>query len=249
MEPNPGRFTLSPLTSVEPLPRRGDSFKVRQILQRFWAHILALLLVLTGGILPLPAAEAAGVDEVLALIQARYGKAGTLIARFEQVDSSGMTEGYIQKGEVSLKEPGKMRWDYREPQERMFLSDGKVLWMWTPALKQVIRHGSLDPKAAARIFDFLHGLSNVKEDYRVSLEAGSKESHVLVLQPITPEVPFARVTLSFHRTTLDIQKAVMVDALGNISTTTFSDVKLGVPLDDSRFRFVPPPGVEVIDAG
>src|SRR5437016_14672275 len=42
-----------------------------------------------------------------------------------------------ESGTLLLKKPGKMRWEYRSPREKLFLSDGKDAWFYLPGERQV----------------------------------------------------------------------------------------------------------------
>jgi len=58
-------------------------------------------------------------------------------------------------GIVRFKKPGKMRWDYQTPEKKLFVSDGKVLWVYEPedaqAYKQSLTDSAL-PTAVAFLF-------------------------------------------------------------------------------------------------
>src|SRR5215469_11344510 len=43
----------------------------------------------------------------------------------------------IESGTLWLKKPRKMRWEYRSPQEKLFISDGSEVWFYLPADKQL----------------------------------------------------------------------------------------------------------------
>ena len=43
----------------------------------------------------------------------------------------------VESGTLWLKKPRKMRWEYRSPKEKLFISDGEVVWFYMPAERQV----------------------------------------------------------------------------------------------------------------
>ncbi|MCK6526700.1 outer membrane lipoprotein chaperone LolA [Myxococcota bacterium] len=206
------------------------------------------LAALLASLAAAPGAAGATAEEVIAQVQRRYGKGQALSARFVQQDTYALGGASTQKGTVTLKHPGKMRWDYTEPKARLFVSDGRELWMWTPDVRQAVHYPSVDPRVTGRIFDFLHGLANVSEDYAVTLAPGDADAHTLEMVPRRPDAGFAKVTLSFDRDDLDLRRAVTVDAVGNLSSTSFTEVRLGVAVEDEVFRFTPPAGAEVIES-
>src|SRR5437763_16869814 len=60
-----------------------------------------------------------------------------------QADFTEIYQGSgIQREEVGtlwLKKPGKMRWEYRSPEEKLFLADGKATWLYLRAEKQACK--------------------------------------------------------------------------------------------------------------
>src|SRR5271166_6989583 len=84
-------------------------------------------------------ATAAPVADVHALadaVDARYNHLHTLQADFTEIYSGNGIER-TESGTLWLKKPGKMRWEYRSPTEKLFVSDGKDAWFYVPAERQV----------------------------------------------------------------------------------------------------------------
>jgi len=95
---------------------------------------LSLGMVLLAGVgrmsaLPNVHSTAAAVDE-------HYNHLQTLQADFTEIDQGSGIER-TESGTLWLKKPGKMRWEYRSPQEKVFVGDGKDAWLYLPAEKQV----------------------------------------------------------------------------------------------------------------
>src|SRR5258708_8186693 len=89
----------------------------------------------------LPAFAANPSLDVHAIAQAvdnRYNHLQTLQAEFtESYRGAGIER--TESGSLWLKKPGKMRWEYRSPKEKLFLSDGKDAWFYLPEDHQVRR--------------------------------------------------------------------------------------------------------------
>ena len=92
-------------------------------------------------LIQLPALAANAPSDVHAIAQAvdnRYNHLQTLQAEFvETYRGSGIER--TESGSLLLKKPGKMRWEYRSPKEKLFLSDGKEAWFYLPSDRQVRR--------------------------------------------------------------------------------------------------------------
>jgi outer membrane lipoprotein carrier protein len=100
---------------------------------RFAAMMLLVMISSAGAVAEDIRSIAAAVDE-------HYNHLRSLQAEFTEVyRGSGMerTESgtvWLVKG--GLKKPGKMRWEYRSPREKLFVSDGKDAWFYVPGDRQ-----------------------------------------------------------------------------------------------------------------
>src|SRR5207244_7299369 len=54
-----------------------------------------------------------------------------------------------ERGRLIIKKPGKMRWQYTAPEEKLFVSDGVMMYSYIPQDKQVIR-SSVPPDEIGR---------------------------------------------------------------------------------------------------
>ncbi len=93
------------------------------------------------GLASLPALAANPGSDVHAIAQAvdnHYNHLRTLQTEFtESYRGAGIER--TESGSLWLKKPGKMRWEYRSPKEKLFLSDGKDAWFYLPEDRQVRR--------------------------------------------------------------------------------------------------------------
>src|SRR5437667_9984056 len=76
------------------------------------------------------------VHNTAAAVDGHYNHLRTLQADFTEIyQGSGIER--TESGTLWLKKPGKMRWEYRSPEEKLFVGDGKDAWLYLPAEKQV----------------------------------------------------------------------------------------------------------------
>ena len=102
------------------------------------------MIKITGALLLIVAASAAaGAEDVHSIAQAvdeHYNHLRTLQAEFtEEYRGAGMerTEtGTVWLAKGGMKKPGKMRWEYRSPREKLFVSDGRDAWFYVPGDRQ-----------------------------------------------------------------------------------------------------------------
>jgi hypothetical protein len=101
---------------------------------KFFTASLLVAITLSAG------AAMEDVHSVAAAVDEHYNHLRSLQAEFTEVyRGSGMerTESgtvWLVKG--GLKKPGKMRWEYRSPREKLFVSDGKDAWFYVPGDRQ-----------------------------------------------------------------------------------------------------------------
>jgi len=211
-------------------------------------------IVLAGLAVLLIAAEPAlaqELDQVVAGVEATYGKITDLRAEFTQVaNNKSLGQDIKSEGTVSLKKGGKMRWDYKSPAPQQIVSDGTSLWVYTPELNQVNK-GSAPKALAGPAGSFLAGLGRVRNEFNVRfLNPASKVDAagrpVLDLTPKAPTPLLTRLVLTVDPKDFIVRQAVIYDQLQNTVTMTFTKVTVNPGQPDSVFTFTPPPGAAVV---
>ena len=108
--------------------------------------------------------------EIANQVQARYDRVRDFSADFTQEAVSGvLRKKLVERGSVIVKKPGKMRWTYKAPEEKVFVSDGTKMYMHTPADNQVIVSPVSPADQATTAVLFLSGKGNLTRDFTVSL--------------------------------------------------------------------------------
>ena len=222
----------------------------------------ALLLTLLRATAPSPpaavTAPAAGTKSarldlkvVVERVQKRYDDASDFRAHFSQtLTNPTFKRKSALAGEVLLKKPGKMRWNYQTPDVKMYLADGAHLWLYEPedkqAFKQELKSSQL-PTALA----FLTGKGKLTDEFEIAFSSqpgwGAARDYVLSLRPRQPQPQVKDLTFVVDPDSFLVRESVLVDGQGNVNDMLFSDIKIGTGLPDSTFRWSPPAGIRVID--
>jgi outer membrane lipoprotein carrier protein len=162
----------------------------------------------------------------------------------------------VESGTLWLKKPRKMRWEYRSPKEKLFISDGEAVWFYLPVERQ-LRKTSLrklddlrSPLAfllgKTKLENELRGLSKVVEQSPLgagnTLLRGVPRS--LVSQSMAGQVSEVQLEITPSD---EIVRIVIMEADGATTEFRFSSWKENLALDDSRFQFTPPAGVETVE--
>jgi outer membrane lipoprotein carrier protein len=216
----------------------------------------SLLLAIT-----LPAGAATGVanedvHSIAAAVDAHYNQLRTLQAEFTEVyRGSGMerTEsGTVWLAKGGLKKPGKMRWEYRSPREKLFVSDGRDAWFYVPGDRQARKTDARKLDDIRSPLAFLLGKSRLEKELRglslapdvTPLTAGN-----VVLRGV-PQALADQVSEILLEVTPErhIMRIVINEADGSATEYRFSDQKENEAIPDGRFHFDPPPGTETIES-
>jgi outer membrane lipoprotein carrier protein len=196
------------------------------------------------------ASPATDVKTLAAAVDEHYNHLHSLQAQFTELYRGSGIER-TESGTLWLKKPGKMRWEYRSPREKLFVSDGKDAWFYVPADHQA-------RKTAARKLDdirsplaFLLGKTKLE-----------KELDALSLAPdIPPSAPENVVLRGVPRALADsvneilleiapdkrIVRIVIDEVDGSVTEYRLSDQQEDAAIANSRFQFRPPAGTETID--
>jgi chaperone LolA len=72
----------------------------------------------------------------------------------------------VESGTLWLKKPRKMRWEYRSPKEKLFISDGEVVWFYQPAERQLRKTTSESLDDVRSPLAFLLGKTKLENELR-----------------------------------------------------------------------------------
>jgi len=156
-----------------------------------------------------------------------------------------------EKGKVSVKKPGRMRWEYHSPEEKVFVTDGAKTYFYLPAENQVMV--SHQPQGAMGMeegspFELLAGRGRLRDSFTASFsdEPATEGGIVLRLDPKKRREEFEVVELEAQPSDGRILRVILIDTASNRTEFLFGDVRENVGLPESLFRFAIPSGVEVV---
>ena len=186
---------------------------------------------------------ASGVDN-------HYNHLRSLQAEFTEIyRGNGMDR--TESGTLWLKKPRKMRWEYRSPREKLFLTDGHDAWFYVPGESQA-RKGFFKKLEDLRSpLGFLLGKTKLEKELQ-GLSIASDMQPLVVGDVVMRGVPKGmgdrvsqvrlEITPDFYISRIEIEEVE-----GGITEYRFSQQRENVPIEDARFRFTPPAGVETIE--
>ncbi|MBV9572408.1 MAG: outer membrane lipoprotein carrier protein LolA [Acidobacteriales bacterium] len=179
-----------------------------------------------------------------------YDHLRTLAADFTET-FRGMGMDRTESGALWLKKSGKMRWEYRSPQEKLFLDDGKIAWFYVPGEGRVRKTSMQKLEDLRSPLAFLLGKTRLEKELR-GLSLASDVPPITQGNIVLRGVPgglgiqasevLLEITPDSHISRIEIEG---VD--GAVTEYRFSNQREDITLPDDRFRFVPPPGIEVVE--
>jgi outer membrane lipoprotein carrier protein len=214
-------------------------------------NLLAALAIATGAIVSAAQTSAPSATEVAAALQKKYDSVRDFTADFvHQAQGGVLRKKTTERGTLQVKKPGRMRWDYTTPEEKLFVSDGKKMYLYVPADRQVVVSSVPTADEATTAVLFLVGKGSLTRDFSVAFaEGGGPDTYSLKLQPKLRERDYDWLQLVIERSTMRIRTLAAGDAQGGRSTFEFSNFKENVGLADKIFDFKPPRGADVIHSG
>ena len=210
-------------------------------------RLLSILIFGLAGVAHLSAEP--DVHAIADKVDQRYNHMQTLEAQFSETYSgAGMTR--TESGTLTLKKPGRMRWDYEQPRPKMFLTDGTTAWFYVPGERQVRRAPVKQLDDLRSPLRYLLGKAKLEKEFvGLSIASNQKPEYEgdIVLQGI-PKSMADRVANTLLEVSPDglIRRIVVEELDGSVTEFRFLQQKENVQVPDQRFRFTPPAGVEVV---
>lgn len=189
------------------------------------------------------------VHSVAQAVDQHYDRLHTLQADFTEIYQGAGIER-TESGTLWLKKPGKMSWDYRSPEEKLFISDGKDAWLYLPAEKQVRKSSLRKLEDLRSPLAFLLGKTKLEKEltglsFAPNVQTWKVENAVLQGVPKGMEDRVRQVVLEVtpeHK----IARLLIEGTDDSITEYRFSNQREDVPVPESKFHFAVPAGTETI---
>jgi outer membrane lipoprotein carrier protein len=189
------------------------------------------------------------VASLVAKLQQRYGSATTVSADFRQNYRAPGVE-MSESGTFWMKKPGLMRWEYREPETKLFVADGRDSYLYNPQDRQVMVRRFSPAELHSTPLQFLLGRGDILKSFSVSRESESaariQGTVLLRLVPREDDPNYSYFDLECDQNTFDLRRILIRERTGNTSEFILTNVTTNVKVDSNKFAFKIPKGAEVI---
>lgn len=195
-----------------------------------FARPLALSLALAA-----PALVAAAPAGELAQVQQHLKSVSSMTASFSQTDRNGR----VLTGTMTLKRPGKIRFQYQKGVPQLIVADGKSLYFIDYQVSQVNRW----PIGNSPLAVLLDPNRDIGSFARIQPSGDPRVVSVEVHDTRHPE--YGRITLIFRKDAaapagLLLEGWVALDSQNNRTTIRLSNQRVNVEVSDGTFRWNDP---------
>ena len=210
---------------------------------------LVLFVAASGGAQSRPADSSP--QDLAQALQKKYDGIKDFSAEFTHSYRGGvLKKEIVERGRLIVKKPGKMRWQYTAPEQKLFVSDGVKMYSYLPQDKQVIVTSIPQDDQITTPTMFLAGKGNLTRDFTASIvepPAGAPAgTRALKLVPKSSQREYDWLLLEVAPQTLQLRGLVTSDAQGGLSSFSFTNLKENTDVADKEFAFTIPRGVDVV---
>lgn len=209
-----------------------------------------ILAALAGVLVVCAAADEPGLKEVTRGVEQRYNQTRTLEADFVQRYTLG-AQTLVESGRVYFQKPGRMRWDYTSPADKLFLTDGEFAYFYVSGERQVRRQPLKKSPAWQAAFALLLGRVELAKVFsqmqlvRLHRLDGPTRWQLRAL-PKSDQQAFTEVWFDLDAN-YRILRVEIRQRDGSLMEFHFRRWQENIPLDPGLFQLRLPPGTSWVD--
>jgi len=187
------------------------------------------------------------LDKLLKSVQERYNHMPSLRLDFSETYTGMRRPVESDSGVLYLRKPGRMRWEYSTPPGKLFLSDGKEVFLYTPDDRRAERSKLKESEDMRAPIAVLLGKLDFGKEFKSFETRQEADGTWIVATPKSDSLVYTKVEFlatpdgEIHRVRVTGQDQSKLDF-------TFSNERDNVSVPDSLFKFQAPPGVQVVEA-
>jgi len=218
--------------------------------------LFALILALTSAPHPLlkPVPQAvAPVKDLNTLIDGvdkAFASMKDFQAKFIQISKNPVNQSQQDEGLLYLTKDKKMRVDYQKPEEKHFISNGKTLFTYVPANRQVTQDVVKDSMVEQFPIMFLLGRSGLRKEFKevrfLNVKPMFEGDQVLRLTPNRKSQDIERIEIEVNPRTNLIDRMTILNTDKSSTDFAFLEIEINRNIPASTFEFTPPQGIRVV---
>ncbi len=194
------------------------------------------------------------LQQVTEQVQKNYDSMISMQAEFEQATSvQGMPHRKkYEKGTIIIQKPGLLRWDYIEPEYKVFVSDGIEFSMYVRADNQMFISEASDYLKEDYTYRLFTGKAKLHLDFLIENGEADVQEEGLYCLKLTPKKEnghIASLYLFVDTEKFQLQRLRLVSSVGGITDFRFSNIVMNKKYPETVFEFSPPRCTEILWPG
>lgn len=206
-----------------------------------------LAAALLAGALGLSAQSGDDLGALLKRVEKRYNGGKTIQVFFAQTYTAQGKPPRTEKGQLFLRKPGRMRWEYSVPAGKLFQSDGKFVYFYSPATNRVEKTRLKESEDMRAPLAFLLGKLDFERDFTNYQSRTDATGVIVKAVPKSDRLPYTSVDFTVSPQ-LEITRLLVTGQDNSVVEFRFTQEKINPPLTDKLFQFQLPPGAELVNA-
>lgn len=186
-----------------------------------------------------------GLTGLLGAVENRYNHAKSLRLEFTETYAGSHRPAQTESGTLWLKNPGRMRWEYERPSGKLFLSDGKDVYLYVPQDNRATKSKLKETDDMRAPLAFLLGKLNFQKEFRSFNARQENGGTWIVALPKSDNLAYTKVEF-FALPTGEIRQVRVTGQDQSRLEFQFSGERMNIAVTPDQFVFHPPAGVEVV---
>jgi outer membrane lipoprotein carrier protein len=182
-------------------------------------------------------------------VERSFARMKDFSADFVQLEDS-LNRKQQESGHLYLMRTRMMRWEYKNPEEKLFISNGKTVYFYVPADRQVTKEAVRESVDDRIPLMFLLGRSDLQKEFTkfelLTTKPFLEGTRVVRMYP-RRKTDLTEVVMEVDPANFLIRRLLLAHSDGSRSEFIFSNIRTNTGLRASMFDFKVPPGVEVIE--
>jgi len=191
-------------------------------------------------------AASPGLDALFKGVEERYNRAQSLEVQFQEAYSAPQRPKTTESGTLRLRKPGRMRWDYTDPAGKLYLSDGKNIYLYTPSTRQAEKMKLKESEDMRVPLAFLLGKLNFTKEFKDFESRPEGSLTWIVAKPKSENLPYTKVEFAVGPD-YRIHRLQVTGYDQSFIQFSFDQEKLNPPMDAKIFQFQLPAGARLVE--
>ncbi len=186
------------------------------------------------------------VSIVLKQVEKRYNGVKTLQVGFQETYKT-QGRSRTESGNLSLRKPGRMRWEYSTPAGKLFVSDGKTVYFYSPESNRAEKMKLKETEDMRAPMAFLLGRLDFDKDFGEYRTRPEGASLMITAKPRSEKMPYREVSFLVAPDS-HIERLIVTGQDSSVLDFTFTGEKMNPAINDRIFQFQLPAGAEFVDS-